>query len=143
MKIHDITKQALTDDLNWEPREGFIVVWSMIDHGRGVAWIDQPSYYVWGMGLWQALPQMRMRGGSAPRPSSTASKPAGWSTAKHAIIYSTYAEAAAQSQAIVAASDPACSVDERNIRVVKVRTRPPVEILDDMPVGLLQRLAEI
>jgi len=103
MKIHDITKQALTDDLNWEPREGFIVVWSMIDYALR-ATDDQPSYYVWGMG-----------------PSSTASKPAGWSTAKHAIIYSTYAEAAAQSRAIVAAYGA----------------------FDDMPVGLLQRLAEI
>ena len=124
MQMHDITKNALRQDLSWDSREGFIVVWSMMAT-RG-ARAGESTSYIWGRG-----------------PSPAATKLDGWSTAKHAVIYPTYAEAPAQITAIIDGHDNFWSYGKEDIRVVKIRVQPPVVVLDDMPADLLQHLAGI
>ncbi len=116
-----LSEQAFAKDMKWPEGEGYVIIFL---RRRGVSSnLDGP--YVFG-------------GGRDGRGIG------GWTTGAAAIVYATYAEAAHAALNHRALHSPSRRpVQKEDIRITKVRIRRPVEILEELPVDVLDALAKI
>jgi hypothetical protein len=123
--MSEITRRLLaTEDDQWVASEGYVIIWETTT-APGKPWMKQRSY-VWGPGP----------------PGNSRDTRGGWTSMRHAHMYSDYGDAVAAVPSLIAGAHsgrPAPSA----IRIVKVRIRQPVIVLDDLPADVLQRLAEV
>jgi hypothetical protein len=122
--MHPITEQALDrEDDHWQDAEGYIIIWkhTVVGHSH-----NRDCFYIYG--------------GDRDRGVGYG----GHTSARYAKVFPTYQEAIRWVD--VQSDYPPNSLNEvlrKNTRIVKVRIRRPVEVLEDLPADLLGALAEV
>jgi hypothetical protein len=124
VNLNPITKKALSNDQDWIEGEGYIIIW---EETHGIGDNTFTGHYIYGGGI-------------------NGAGEGGWKTARYATIYPSYSAATSalhHHQDSRPRAGHNIPVDPRLIRIVKVRLRKPVEVLEDLPADLLEELANL
>jgi len=123
--MNEITRRLLaTEDDQWVASEGYVIIWETMVFPEQ-PWKEKRSY-AWGPGP----------------PGNSRDTRGGWTSMRHAHVYSSYQEAVAAVPSLIAEAHSG-KPPESAIRILRVRIQQPVIVLEDIPCDVLQKLAEL